>query len=255
MLLTATTKTGQQIAVNFQDYSKIKEDFGNVIMVASCNGKEVTFRGNQISYNKQAQAFCLHLTKNMAKELLNADLPKGKQAAVKIDQDNPKQIMQDAVNEKIDAELASIQDADIVTLYAHSGYGMHYRVSCDKLSFEAENKVSSHVKEIMAKHENKPAPELNADVAYKVVMTWAEFQAEQQGIEDGIQERVEAEKQQTEEKFEQAKQSGEPVLITEGAYEEESLHRKDQEEESSIAFLQKWAMPDGTTKSNINHAY
>jgi len=255
MLLTATTKAGQQITVDFQDYSKIKEDFGNVIMVAYCNGKEVTFRGTQISYNKQAQAFCLHLTQNMAKELLNANLPKGKQAAVQIDQDNPKQIMQDAVNAKIEAEIAAMQDSDTVTLYGHSGYGMHYRVSSDKLSFEAQSRVSSHVKEIMAKHENKPASEINADVAYKVVMTWAEFQAEQQAIEDGIQERVEAEKQQTEEKFEQAKQAGKPVLISEGAYEEASLPRKDQEEESSIAFVQKWAMPDGTTKSNVNHAY
>jgi len=255
MQLTATTKTGQQIAVDFQDYSKIKEDFGNVIMVASCNGKKVTFRASQISFNKQAQSFCLHLTKSMAKELLNADLPKGKQAAVQIDQDNPKQIMQNAVNAKINAEIASMHDSDTVTLYAHSGYGMHYRVSCDKLSFQAESKVSSHVKEIMVKHENKPASEINADVAYKVVMTWAEFQAEQQAIQNGIQDRVESEKQQTEEKFEQAKQTGNPVLIGEGAYEEKALPRKNQEEESSVAFVQKWAMPDGTTKSNINHAF
>jgi hypothetical protein len=255
MLLTATTKTGQQIAVDFKDYSKIKEDFGNVIMVASCNGKEVTFRGNQISFNKQAQSFCLHLTKNMAKELLNADLPKGKQAAVQIDQENPKQIMQDAVNTKIDAEIASMKESDTVILYAHSGYGMHYRVSSNKLGFEAESKVSSHVKEIMAKYEKKPASELNADVAYKVVMTWAEFQAEQQAVEDGIQERVEAEKQQIQEKFGQAKETGEPVLISQGTFEEESLPKKEQEEESSIAFFQEWAMPDGTTKSNINHAY
>ena len=71
----------------------------------------------------------------------------------------------------IEKEIASMNDADEVTLYAYSGYGMHYSLESEKLSYRASRRISGRVEVMLNMFPHQPAPEKESDVAYKAFIT------------------------------------------------------------------------------------
>ena len=207
--------------------------------------------------------FCVMLNHYKIKNFFGVQIPKNQMAAIVIQESNAKEIVRKKwreenirrVDAKIEEEIAAMKKDDQVTLYAYSGYGMHYTVESKKFGYNTGRRLSAWVQEILKMFPHEPAPEKNSDFAYKVVMSWEKFRAINADLDRKEKDEIEREKQEKQEKFDEAKATGKPVLLYRSPVCEEDLPARLREKESSLAFVSVFAMPDGTIKEQISHAH
>lgn len=257
MKVIAKTKKGQIIEIT-PVFNEKKE---GVEYRTSHNDNEIII--SKSDFAVKDGHFCLHINKYQVSNLLGVEMPAGRFAAIVIETPNAKEMIWDVwpeqhrkmIEDIIEKEIASMSDYDPVTLYAFSGYGMHYTLESEKLSYRASRRVSVGVKEIMNMFPTEPAPEKQSNVAYKVVMTWGEYVKIRNEREEKEEKRVMAKKLKEKQKFEEAKNTGKPVLLYSEIVDEEDLPRHLREEDSSLATVSVFAMPDGTKSEKIVHAH
>lgn len=257
MKVEAITKKGQVIEILpvFDEYEE------SVEYKASYNNNDISI--SITDFIVKEGHFCLHLNHYQVSGLLGVQIPKNHRAAIVIETKNAEKIIMEVwpnqykekIKNKIENEISSMLDDDLVTLYAFSGYGMHYTLESEKLSYCTSKRLSVGVKETMNMFPTEEAPEKKSDVAYKVVMTWGEYMKIQKDKEEKEKQSENAKQIKEQQKFEQAKSTGQPVLLYSEIVDEQDLPRDMREQDSSLATVSVFAMPDGTKSQKISHAH
>lgn len=166
----------------------------------------------------------------------------------------------DAYEKRIDDEIKSLKDSDIVELYyVITGYGKGYGLSHQKLSHESKKKFQDDVRNIykhkLAKFTSDNPRDDYGGSRYSVEMSYKDFKELAKAAQSKITARKAKEDIERQAKFDEAKRTGKAVVLDREFFSGSQIPREFREPDSDMGNLITYAMPDGSTKQEFSHSY